>query len=110
MRGAAAATRRHWRRCTRWRRSSRPRYLTLTLTLALTLTLTPNPNPNPNPNQVVASEIRARVKEATGGLTTSAGLAHNFMLAKIAADQRKPDGQFCPGWSRDEGLAFVALG
>ena len=30
------------------------------------------------------------------------------MLAKISADQRKPDGQFCPGWSRDEVLAFMA--
>ena len=50
----------------------------------------------------VVTEIRGRVKEATGGLTTSAGLAHNLLLAKISADQRKPDGQFCPGWSREE--------
>ncbi|EOD08251.1 putative DNA repair protein DNA polymerase, kappa [Emiliania huxleyi CCMP1516] len=56
----------------------------------------------------VVGEIRARVKEATRGLTTSAGIGPNFLLAKIAADVRKPDGQFCTGWSREAVLSFLA--
>ena len=55
----------------------------------------------------VVHEIRGRVKEATGGLTTSAGIATNFMLAKIGADFNKPDGQYRVGASRDEILAFM---
>ena len=41
----------------------------------------------------VVYEIRERVKEATG-LTVSAGIGPNFLLAKMASDKRKPDGQF----------------
>ncbi|MEM0897602.1 MAG: DNA polymerase IV [Verrucomicrobiota bacterium] len=41
----------------------------------------------------VASEIRRRIRQSTG-LTASAGIAPNKMLAKIASDWRKPDGQF----------------
>lgn len=41
----------------------------------------------------IAKEIRARVRAETG-LTCSAGVAPNKMLAKIASDWRKPDGQF----------------
>lgn len=41
----------------------------------------------------IAREIRSRIKEETG-LTASAGVAPNKMLAKIASDWRKPDGQF----------------
>ena len=37
--------------------------------------------------------MRAKVSEATGGLTCSAGLAGSFQLAKIASDYHKPDGQ-----------------
>ena len=55
----------------------------------------------------VVNEIRGRVKEATGGLTTSAGIATNFMLAKIGADFNKPDGQYRVGASREEILAFM---
>ena len=55
----------------------------------------------------VVHEIRGRVKEATGGLTTSAGIATNFMLAKIGADFNKPDGQYRVGASREEILAFM---
>ncbi len=40
-----------------------------------------------------AKEIRARVYKETG-LTASAGVAPNKMLAKIASDWRKPNGQF----------------
>lgn len=38
--------------------------------------------------------LRSRVREATG-LTMSAGIGPNFLLAKIAADVHKPNGQFC---------------
>jgi DNA polymerase-4 len=41
----------------------------------------------------IARDIRARIREETG-LTASAGVAPNKMLAKIASDWRKPDGQF----------------
>jgi nucleotidyltransferase/DNA polymerase involved in DNA repair len=43
---------------------------------------------------VAVAEMRAAIKEKTA-LTASAGLAPNFMLAKVCADQRKPNGQFC---------------
>ncbi|EPB75879.1 ImpB/MucB/SamB family protein [Ancylostoma ceylanicum] len=41
----------------------------------------------------VVREIRFRVEQATG-LTCSAGIAPNFMLAKICSDMNKPNGQF----------------
>lgn len=40
-----------------------------------------------------AKEIRARIFETTG-LTASAGISYNKFLAKLASDQRKPNGQF----------------
>jgi DNA polymerase-4 len=40
-----------------------------------------------------AKEIRARIWEETG-LTASAGISYNKFLAKLASDQRKPNGQF----------------
>ena len=45
------------------------------------------------PATEVAREIRARIHAQTG-LTASAGIAPNKMLAKIASDRHKPDGQF----------------
>ena len=45
------------------------------------------------PATEVAAEIRARIFEVTG-LTASAGIAPNKMLAKIASDLRKPNGQY----------------
>ncbi len=40
-----------------------------------------------------AKEIRARIQAETG-LTASAGISYNKFLAKLASDQRKPNGQF----------------
>ncbi|MBP3356454.1 MAG: DNA polymerase IV [Rikenellaceae bacterium] len=42
---------------------------------------------------LLAREIKARILEQTG-LTASAGISVNKMLAKIASDYRKPDGLF----------------
>ncbi len=39
----------------------------------------------------VAMEIKRRIREVTG-LTASAGISYNKLLAKIASDWRKPDG------------------
>ena len=41
----------------------------------------------------IAEEIRAKIMAATG-LTASAGISYNKFLAKMASDQRKPNGQF----------------
>ncbi len=53
----------------------------------------------------VAREIRARILEATG-LTASAGISYNKFLAKLASDQRKPNGQFVI--TPEMGPGFVA--
>jgi DNA polymerase-4 len=52
-----------------------------------------------------AKEIRARIYTETE-LTASAGISSNKFLAKLASDQRKPNGQFAI--TPDEGEAFVA--
>jgi len=39
-----------------------------------------------------AEELRAKVREVTGGLTASIGLASSKFLAKVASDLDKPDG------------------
>ena len=52
-----------------------------------------------------AREIRARIKEVTG-LNASAGISYCKFLAKLASDQRKPNGQFVVPPERGE--AFIA--
>ena len=54
----------------------------------------------------VAEELRRRVREDLG-LTCSCGVGPNMMIAKIAADKQKPDGQFIVGSSQEEVLSFV---
>ena len=55
----------------------------------------------------VLNEIRARITHETGGLTCSAGLANNFLLAKICADINKPNGQYELPPTREFVLSFL---
>lgn len=55
----------------------------------------------------VARELRARVVAATG-LTVSVGIAPNILLAKIASDRAKPNGQLRVPSDRTAILAFIA--
>jgi DNA polymerase-4 len=56
------------------------------------LDVTVNRKDNPSATWI-AEELRQRIFEATG-LTASAGVSVNKFLAKIASDQKKPDGLF----------------
>ncbi len=44
------------------------------------------------PPEEAGQRIRAAVKEATGGLTVSVGVAATKFVAKVASDHQKPDG------------------
>lgn len=54
----------------------------------------------------VVEKIRREIQERTG-LTASAGLAPNMMLAKVASDMNKPDGQYTVQATREGVLDFV---
>lgn len=56
--------------------------------------------------KTVVEEIRARIFEKTG-LTASAGIAPNKMLAKVASDMNKPNGQHSVTPTREAVLEFV---
>lgn len=47
-----------------------------------------------NSATLIAQDIRKKIFERTGGLTASAGIAPNKLLAKLASDHNKPNGQF----------------
>lgn len=58
--------------------------------------------------EVAVEELRAEVKEVTGGLTVSAGVAATPTLSKICADLNKPDDAFILGNTRADIVAFCA--
>jgi DNA polymerase IV len=47
-----------------------------------------------NSATLIAQDIRKKIAQRTGGLTASAGIAPNKLLAKMASDLNKPNGQF----------------
>lgn len=57
--------------------------------------------------EAAIAKMRAEISEATGGLTASAGIGPNRMIAKIASDMRKPDGQFLVLPTKEAVLAFI---
>ena len=60
-------------------------------------TLKTNIIPNISDNalaEIVVNEMRSKIEKATNGLTASAGIAHNTLLAKICSDYKKPNGQY----------------
>ena len=57
-------------------------------------------------SKALLNSIRQKVKLVTG-LTCSAGLASNFLLAKIASDIKKPNGQYFVGPSEQNILDFI---
>ncbi|GAX23658.1 DNA polymerase kappa [Fistulifera solaris] len=55
----------------------------------------------------ILTDMRQKVFERTGGLTCSAGLAPNFMMAKIASDRNKPNGQCLVASDQDSIREFL---
>lgn len=67
--------------------------------------------PSPSEQQAIAevvNRMRAEIKEYTRGLTCSAGIAPNPMLAKILSNEKKPDGQMSIAWDRDAICQYMA--
>jgi len=60
------------------------------------------------PPEEVAQEIKKKIKEETG-LTCSIGIAPNKLLAKIASDLDKPDGQGAPIPSAKELMCWYRI-
>ena len=56
--------------------------------------------------QNLLQSIREKVKDTTG-LTCSAGIASNFLLAKIASDINKPNGQYFVGPTEQQIRGFI---
>ncbi|ESN92079.1 hypothetical protein HELRODRAFT_116221 [Helobdella robusta] len=56
--------------------------------------------------EVLVSEIRQKIFEATG-LTSSAGIACNAMLAKVCSDMNKPNGQFVVHSTKTDVMNFI---
>lgn len=54
-----------------------------------------------------ASRLRQKVLEATHGLTCSVGIASSRMLAKIASDVNKPNGQYVVPAEREAIASFI---
>jgi DNA polymerase-4 len=47
-----------------------------------------------NSATLIAQDIRKKIFERTNGLTASAGIAPNKLIAKLSSDIKKPNGQF----------------
>ncbi|CAA0807471.1 DNA/RNA polymerases superfamily protein [Striga hermonthica] len=56
----------------------------------------------------VAEELREGVSKETGGLTCSAGVAPNRLLAKVCSDINKPNGQFVLPNERMAVMTFIS--
>jgi len=44
------------------------------------------------PETLIAHELKKKIFQRTGGLTSSAGVSFNKFIAKVASDINKPDG------------------
>lgn len=53
-------------------------------------------------------DLRKKVRDVTGGLTVSCGIASSRLLAKIGADINKPNGQTIMPSSREDVVSFMA--
>jgi DNA polymerase-4 len=47
-----------------------------------------------NSATLIAADIRKKIEERTNGLTASAGIGPSKLIAKLASEMRKPNGQF----------------
>jgi len=56
----------------------------------------------------IVSRMREEIKDATGGLTASAGIACNTLLSKVCSDMNKPDGQYLLPPVEEDILTFVS--